>query len=139
LDAQRAANGEFFNVSAEELDRAIKEAESFLEDRAPVLQEATKLRKRRPINHVLEPSKTTLSLHRELRDVVRQAFLLEQRILLLQCRIQLAIGENLGIRDIASWKWQEQWRLDQEALKREMPKVFDRFKVRLSFRVFRLE
>lgn len=139
LDAQRAPNGEFFNVSAEELNSAIGEAESFLAERAPVLQEATKLQKARPINRTLEPSEETRSLHRELRDALRQAFLLEQKISLLQGRIQLAIGENLGVRGLASWKWREQWKLDQEALKREEPKVFDRFKRLSCARVFRVE
>ena len=139
LDAQRAPNGEFFNISADELDRAISEAESFLAERTPVVQEATKLQKRRPTNHTLEPTETTRSLHRELRDALRQTFLLEQKIQLLQGQLQLEIGENLGIRGVASWKWREQWKLDQDALKRDEPKIFDRFKRLSSTRVFRVE
>ena len=139
MDAHRAENGEFFNVSVEELDRAIQEAESFLAESSPVLQEAGKLKKKRPTNHTLEPSEIVLALHRELRDASRQAFLLDQRIALLQGRIQLAIGENSGIRGVASWKWRDQWTLDKNALKREEPKVFDRFKRDSSSRVFHLE
>ena len=121
LDARRAPNGEFFNVSADELDRAISEAEAFLAERTPVVQEAMKLQKRRPTNHN------------------RQAFLLEQKIQLLQGQLQLEIGENVGIRAVASWKWREQWKLDQDALKRDEPKIFDRFKRLFSTRVFRVE
>src|SRR5262249_40381840 len=139
LDAQRAPNGEFFNVSADELDQTISEAESFLAERAPVVQETTKLQKRRPINHVLDPTDATRALHRELRDALRQAFLLQRKIELLQGRLQLEIGENLGIRGVASWKWREQWKLDQEALKRDEPNIFDRFKRLSSTRVFRME
>ncbi len=139
LDAQRAPNGEFFNVSADELDLAIREAESFVSERAPVIREATKLQKKRPTNHTLESTETTRSLHRDLRNALRQAFLLEQRIEFLQGQLQLEIGENLGIRGVASWKWREQWKLDQDALKRNEPKVFDRFKRLSSTRVFRVE
>lgn len=139
LDSRRAPNGEFFNVSAEELDRAISEAESFLAERTPVVQETTKLQKRRPTNQILDATEATRSLHRELRDALRQTFLLEQRIELLQGQLQLQIGENLGIRGVASWKWREQWKLDQGALKREEPRMFDRFKRLSATRVFRVE
>lgn len=139
LDVHRAPNGEFFNVSAKELDRAIKEAESFLAESFPVLQEAKKLQKRRPTNHVLDPSENVKTLHCELRDAERQAFLLEQRIVTLRGRIQVEIGENLGIRGVASWKWREQWKLDQEALRRDEPEVYERFKRLSASRVFRLE
>ena len=104
-----------------------------------MVQGATKLQKTRPTNHTVEPTEATRSLHRELRDALRQAFLLEQRIAVLQGHLQLEIGENLGIRGVASWKWREQWKLDQDALKREEPKVFDRFKRLSSTRVFRVE
>ena len=139
LATHRAPNGEFFNVSAEDLDRAIEEAESFVAERAPVLHEATKLKKKRPTNHTLEPSAETRSLHRELKDALQQAFLLEQKVSVLQGRLQVAIGENLGIRGVASWGWRERWELDEKALKREEPQVFDRFKRLSSARVFRVE
>jgi hypothetical protein len=139
LDPHRAENGEFFNVSEEELDHAIEEAESFLAQSVPVLQEAKKLQERRPTNRTLEPSENIRTLHRELRNAERQAFLLEQTNFVLRGRIQVAIGENLGIRGVASWKWREQWKLDQEALRRDEPKVYARFKRLSTSRVFRLE
>lgn len=83
LDARRAENGEFFNVSADELDRAIAEAEAFLAERSPVLQEAEKLKKRRPSEDTLEPTEAVRALHRELRDARREWYLLEQRIAVL--------------------------------------------------------
>jgi Meiotically Up-regulated Gene 113 (MUG113) protein len=139
LDPHRAPNGEFFHVSVKELDRAIGEAESFLAESFPVLQEAKKLQKQRPTTHMLDPSESVKALHRELRTAERQAFLLEKRIETLRCRIQVEIGENLGIRGVASWKWREQWMLDQKALKRDEPHVYERFKRLSEFRVFHLE
>ena len=64
---------------------------------------------------------------------------LEQKIAALRGKIRLEIGENLGIRGIASWKWREQWQLDQEALKRDAPEVYERFKRLSACRVFHLE
>jgi hypothetical protein len=55
--------------------------------------------------------------------VFRQVFLLEQKIQLLQGQLQLEIGENFGIRGVASWKWRKQWKLDQDALKRDEPQI----------------
>jgi hypothetical protein len=139
LDAHRAPNGEFFTVGPKELDRAIEEAESFLAESVPVLQEAKKLQKQRPTSQMLDPSDTLDALHRELRDAERQAFLLEQKIAVLRGRIQVAIGENLGIRGVASWKWREQWTVDEKALKHDAPQVYERFKRLIASRVFRLE
>ena len=139
LDPYRAPNGEFFNIPAQELDRAIDEAESFLAESSPVLQQAKKLQTRPPTNHLLDPSESVQALHRELRHAEREAFLLEQKIATLRGRIQLEIGENLGIRGIASWKWREQWKLDQDALKRDEPQVYERFKRLAAARVFHLE
>lgn len=75
-----AENGEFFNVTADELDRAIAAAQSFLAERSLVLQEAAKLKKKPPTTHTLEPSETVLSLYRELRDARREFYLLEDRM-----------------------------------------------------------
>ena len=72
LDPHRAPNGEFFNVSPKELDQAIEEAESFLSESFPVLQEAEKLQKRRPTTHMLDPSESIKAVHRELRSAERR-------------------------------------------------------------------
>ena len=51
LDAQRAPNGEFFNVPADVLDLAISEAESFLAERTPVTEAASRLGEMRARNN----------------------------------------------------------------------------------------
>src|SRR5262249_53427632 len=128
-----------FNVSAKERDRAIEEAEAFLADSLPVLQEVERLQKRQPTSRVLDPSEGIKALHSELREAQRQAFFLGQKIVTLRGRIKIAIGESLGIRGIASWKWREQWRLDLDALRREEPKVYEKFKCLSGYREFHLE
>jgi hypothetical protein len=139
LDPQRTPNGEFFNVSVKDLDDAIKKAKSCLAESFPVLEEAEKLQKQRPTTRILDPSQSVNALYHELRSAEREAFFLERRIEILRSRIQVEIGENLGIRGVASWKWCEQWKLDQKALKRDAPEVFERFKHLSAFRVFHLE
>jgi len=139
LDSKRAANGEFFNVTETELDEAIDGAVSFLAESQPLMQESKKLQRRRPSAQILESSETLLSLHRLLRDAERQAFLLQQRIVTLRSRLQVAIGENLGIKGIALWPWREQWRLDEESLKREHPQLCEQYKKLFASRVFQLE
>jgi hypothetical protein len=64
---------------------------------------------------------------------------LDQQILELQAELQLEIGDNAGLEGIASWKWREQWTLDQRVFRREQPELFERYKKRSAGRVFRLE
>lgn len=139
LDPKRAANGEFFNVSQQELDNAIEEARSFRNEALPALQEAKKLKRKRPTNRIVEPTGEHVLLHRALRDAERQRFLVEQRIAILQSKLQIAIGEDLAIRGIASWKWREQSILDQGLLRKEQPKsFFERYCKVSASRIFRL-
>jgi hypothetical protein len=125
LHPNRAPNGEFFNVTEIDLDRAIDEAKAFISESAPILKECQKLQKKKPCDEVLEASDEALSLHRDLSKATREANLLEQRIALLQGKLEIAIGDNLGIKGVASWKWREQWRLDQTLFQKEHPALFD--------------
>lgn len=139
LDAARAPNGEFFYVNERQLDEAIDTAVASLARSAAPLREAQRLRRKPPARPIAEPSTKARELHRALRDATRQAFLLEQQILYLQAELQLEIGENAGLAGIASWKWREQWTLDQRLLRKEEPQMFEKYRKMSGARVFRLE
>lgn len=139
LEPHRAPNGEFFNVTKSQLDDALREAIQFVSTSQPLLEEAKKLQRKKPTANVLEPSDDVVALHSELKAALRESFLLERKIELLQSKLQVAIGENLGLRGVASWKWRETWILNQALLKREEPALYEQYREISGSRVFRLD
>lgn len=139
LDASRAENGEFFNVSKVQLDSAVKAAEEFLAENLPIIHQAAKLQRQKPkTQDVLLPTDAIKTLHRELKEAVGQAFFLEQRIQVLQSKLQIAIGDNIGIDGVASWKWREMMRLNSSLFKKEEPELFKKYQRPSASRVFHL-
>jgi hypothetical protein len=138
LEMKRAENGEFFLVKASELDKAIDEGLAFLGKALPVVAQAEELQKKKPKESMRDPSQSDRSLYDELRESQRDLFLLEQKILLLQSQLQVAIGQDLGIKGIASWKWQEATRFNLIVFKEEHPDVYEKYKKVSATRVFRL-
>jgi len=66
----------------------------------------------------------------------RQKYLIEKQMLLLESKIQVAIGARCGMKGVASWKWVERWTMYIERLKKEQD---DPYKSDSSALVFRLE
>ena len=135
----RAENGEFFNITKQQLDKAIEEAQLFLAESLPVLQKAKEFERQKTMAHMLEPTEEVFLIKRKLKEALRQSYILERQVEVLQGQLQIAIGENLGIKGVASWKWREQWKLNQALFKKEEPKLFEKYCKLSSSRVFRLE
>lgn len=57
----------------------------------------------------------------------------------LRAKSQVQIGEHVGCRGVASWKWRETWLLNQALLKRHEPALFERYRERRGTRFFHLE
>lgn len=79
LAMYRTENGEFFNVTKSQLDDAILEASTFVAASQPFVEQAQKLRRKKPTTAMLDPSNTILDLHRNLKVAVREAFPLAAR------------------------------------------------------------
>jgi hypothetical protein len=139
LDPKRAANGEFFHVSWEELNHAVDKAVAFINRCQPVLREANKLRRKKPNDTVLEPTVSMLRIYRQLRDLSRKQFLMERRIEYLMGKVQVAIGENHGIKGIASWKWEDRWTMDVKRFQKEHETLYEQYKRDSGSRKFRLD
>lgn len=137
LDAYRAENGEFFNVSMLQLDKAIEEAQAHLTKNLPTIQQAKKLQRVKTKPQMLEATDMTRTLHRELTEKLRQFFFLEQQIEVLKAQLMVAIGDNAGIAGIASWKWEERLKFNQQLFKREEPELFEKYKRPSGTRYFR--
>jgi len=139
LALNRTPNGEFFDVSEKDLETAIATAISAVSELKPIVNAAQRLRRKRPSGELAPASPATLEMRDELRQAKREMFLLEQRIQLLEGKLQLEIGENTGIAGIAIWKWREKWDLDAKRLRRELPDIYEHYKRDASSRIFRLE
>lgn len=138
LDMKRAENGEFFLVKPSELDDAINDGLAFLHKSLPLLKQVEEFKKTKPNEQMREPSKGDRSLYRALRESRKELFLLEQKILILQSQLEVAIGKNLGLKGIASWKWQEAARFNLIVFKEEHPDLYEKYKKSSATRVFRL-
>jgi hypothetical protein len=143
LDASRTENGEFFKVTAQELDDAIDQAVTFMKELLPLLDGAKKLRRKKPDETMIDPSDEMLDIYRQLREASRERFLLERRIELLESKIQVVIGENRGMTGVASWKWNDCWKMDTTRLKKEKgalyAELYEEYKRNSGSRKFCLE
>lgn len=139
LALKRAPSGEFFNVTEKELDDALNLAQEFMKEFQPLFDEAKKLRRKKTSNTILKPPDEMLETYQRLRELSREKYFIEQQIGFLASKIQVAIGENLGMAGIALWKWREAWRMDVVQFKRDHPTLYDKYKRDISGRVFHLE
>lgn len=140
LDEKRAENGEYFHVTEQELNDAVNRAVAFVEKAQPLVGEANRLRGQKLLSATLvEPSDEMFRIYRELRTLRREKYFIEQRIVFLESRIQVAIGDNWGMRDIASWKWMDRWTVDIKRFKKEQDALYQEYKRNSGSRRFCLE
>jgi hypothetical protein len=128
LDEKRAVNGEFFNVTSQELDEAVGRAVAFIEESLPLRHKADELRQRKPLNDTpVAASPAMLKTYRQLRRLRREKYLMEQQIRFLESKIQVAIGEAVGMQGIASWKWVSRLALDIDRFKAEQEALYQAY------------
>jgi hypothetical protein len=140
LDPKRAENGEFFNVDAQELDDAVDQAVTFMEEFQPLRREANKLRRHSRPNHTtVSPSEEMRQIYKLLRKLTRDRYFIEQRIELLASKIQVAIGDNDRMEGVASWKWRDRWTINTDRFKREQSALYEDYKRNSGGRIFQLE
>jgi hypothetical protein len=140
LDTRRAENGEFFHVSAERLDLAVEDARAFVEKAQPLIYQAEQLRKEKPLSEgLVEPCNEIFEIYERLRKVRRDRYLIEQEIAFLESKIQVAIGRNAAMREIASWKWTDHWAIDMDRFRTEQDPLYQQYKRNSGYRRFCLE
>src|SRR5208283_2129891 len=72
LDEKRAENGEYFKVTAKELDDAIERATATMNELQSLCSEADKLRRKKPTDEMVEATDEMREIYRELRNLVRE-------------------------------------------------------------------
>jgi hypothetical protein len=140
LDSRRTENGEFFHVTAQELNLAVDDAQAFVDKAQPLIDQAEQLRREKPLNEKLvEPCEQMFQIYQRLRKVRRDRYLIEQEIAFLESTIQVAIGRNAAMREIASWRWTEQCRFDMDRFKKEQDSLYQQYQRISGYRRFSLE
>jgi flavin-dependent dehydrogenase len=139
LDPKRAENGEYFNVTKQELDDAIASATATMDELQLLGREADKFKRKKPNDEIVEATDEMRAIYGELRKLIREKYIMERRIEILASKVQLAISDNLGMKGIASWKWRDQWKMDTTRFKREHEALYKEYQVNLGHRVFLLE
>ncbi|MGD0496898.1 MAG: GIY-YIG nuclease family protein [Bryobacteraceae bacterium] len=140
LEPKRVINRrEVFDVTMQEVSEAFATAVPIVNEAQKLLDMAAALAKNKPVNRTMSaPSKEVTDLYRRLRKAQQDQFFLQCRIEVLESKIKLAIGDNLGIQDIVSWDWRTGSRIDIDKLKKQRPRLYKlllkRFEANLSGR-----
>ena len=138
LDAKRAPNGEFFYVTQQELDDAVDNALAFMEKCRQVFPKVKELCRKKPDGTMAEPSAEIREIYRQLREAVSKQYLLEQHIEFLEGKIQVAIGENGGMKGMATWKWESCRKFVEKLFKEEHEELWEQYRRERGGRKFRL-
>ena len=130
---------EVFDVTMQEVSEAFATAVPIVNEAQKLLDQAAALAKNKPVNGaMLVPSNEVIDLYHQLRKAQQDQFFLQCRIEVLESKIKLAIGDNLGIQDVVSWNWRPSFRIDIDKLKKQRPRLYKlllkRFEVNLSGR-----
>jgi hypothetical protein len=140
LEPNRVLNRrEVFNATLQEVSEAFVTAVPAVNEAEKLLEQAATLAKSKPANRtMLAPSDEVTDLYGQLRKARQDEFFLQRRIEVLESKIKLAIGDNLGIKDTVSWEWRPGFRIDIEKLKKQRPHLYklllNKFKADLSGR-----
>lgn len=138
LAPHRTDTGEFFDISLAEFDAALERAQRHLAESKSIREGAQSLRTRKPVDPVRPPSADELALCRELKSAKARAFLLAEEIAILESKLQIAVGDSLGLEGIVWWKWEETLHFNQQLFRKAHPKLFKSYMRVRSCRVFRL-
>ena len=66
--------------------------------------------------------------YRQLRAAERELFLLERRIELLESKVQVEIGENRGMKGVATWEWGTRFTMDVPRFRKEHEALYEKYK-----------
>jgi hypothetical protein len=127
LADRRAENGEFFFVTRQEMDAAFDAAVASMKEFQHICDEAARLAGQKPNGVLAEPTEDMRAAYTELKAARRERFLLQQRIDVLESRIQVAIGGNSGMEGIATWEWSDSWRFDVSGFREGDPAAYEAF------------
>jgi hypothetical protein len=140
LEPKRVLNRrEVFNASMQEVSEAFGAAVPIVKETQELLDQAVARAKSRPANRtMLAPSDEVTDLYCQLRKARQDEFFLQRRIDVLESKIKLAVGDNLGIKDVVLWDWRRSLRIDIDKLKKQRPRLYklllNRFEADLSGR-----
>jgi hypothetical protein len=130
---------EFFELPTSELDEAIADARSFLEDFVSTKKKADELCGLPDNGSVVPATPEDCEIHKNICLVREEQDEICIRREFLECKIKLRMGQAAALGNLATWKAQSTNRFDQTTFQREHPSLFAAFQRTTTSRIFRLK
>ena len=131
-------NPTLFRFTDEEIQQALRVAESFVNKFLPVRKSAQSLCGRVTEKNYATPAKRQMEIYKKLKAIREEEFRLQLRREFLENELKVAIGSAAGLQGIASWISQVQKRFDGLLFKSENPSLYSSYQKEKTVRVFRL-
>ena len=101
------------------------------------MRQAEALKKQKPSGAAIDPDPEAIDAYRNYRALKEQLYRLEQECNALEVDLQIKIGLNAGLTDIASWALRPHSSLDREAFDRDYPGIYERYQKTSYSRTFK--
>jgi predicted phage-related endonuclease len=143
LATKKIINGssstEFFAVSVAELQRIISEADVYIREYLPTIEQAKDFGAEEPDGSTKKPSNAAVDTHHELLKIEEEMARLEAQREYFVAKIKISMGNASELSGIATWKNVETNRFNSAVFKIEHPDIYEKYLKTSIGRVFKLK
>ena len=129
---------EFYIIGEDELKDGIKNAREYEKNIIPIKLEAKENNSLESNGNYLEHDEEILSLTKELYEIKGQLNWLKVKNDILESKLKKIIGNNEGIKDIASWKSVSRLDFNKSRFKSEHPDLHEEYSEEKKVRTFKI-
>ncbi len=135
----RAENGEFFFIPLSKFDNRVENALQAFEKLQNELHQIEDFKNIKNNDTVLDNTQEANEIYNDLINIILNIKDLKEDQEKLENKLRLIIGENEGIKDIATWKTQSREQFDKKRYEEEHPEEYLEYIEVKSSRVLRLK
>lgn len=135
----RAENGEFFFIPLSDFDNRVENALQAFEKLQNELNQIEDFKNIKNNDTVLDDTQEANEIYNDLLNINFKIKDLKEEQEKLENKLRLIIGENQGIKDIATWKTQTREQFDKKRYEEEHPEEYLEYIEVKSSRVLRLK
>ena len=135
----RAENGEFFFIPLSDFDNRVENALQAFEELQNELNTIEKFKNIKNNDIIIEESQEANKIYDELITINLKIKDFKEKQEELENKLRLIIGENEGIKDIATWKTQSREQFDKKRYEEEHPEEYLKYIEVKSSRVLRIK
>jgi hypothetical protein len=134
----RRVGREFYELTDAELEDALRDARTYLEEDRPLKKKAAALGKQQSDDQLLQPGDRERQIYRALQRACVGKYLAETHYEHCENEMKLVIGASAGLEGLVSWKTETAMRFDEGAFKAAYPELHQAFLRPRRRRPFRL-